>query len=144
PADASAAGSLRRLIPMKSAERERTLAEKSEDQTKFIQAKLREYDTLAPQEREHRLRLLQLHWHLAPLMRLAPTERGERLALVPAEDRKIVVDRLAQWDRLPADIQKDVLSNLSVMRLSDRLDASTPIQREVVLQTFSPEQRRKL
>ena len=50
--------------------------------------------------------MLQLRCDLIPLMHLLPTNRTARLAAIPEDDRKLVEDRLREWDILPPDLRK--------------------------------------
>ena len=101
----------RQLLAMPPAERNRSLTNRSPEVRARIQAKVREYLALTPDDRELRLRATELRWYLTPLFRAAPPERATRLAQVPDELRGIVESRLAQWDLLPPPLQKEFLDN---------------------------------
>lgn len=101
----------RQLLALGPAERVQELAEKPEHMRKFLMDRLKEYDALTPEERELRLRVTDLRWYLRPLMDVAVTNRVERLAKIPERDRKLVEERLVLWDKLPADLQKEVLEH---------------------------------
>jgi len=106
----------RKLLAMKPAERETILATRTEQQRAVLQEKLREYESLPAAEREARLCSLQLRLYLRPLLELSPSNRVERLGVVPQPDRRLVEERLHFWDALPAEIQKDFLTNEWVLR----------------------------
>ena len=134
----------RGLLGMKPAERERVLARQSSEQKKILLAKFQEYEAMPPDERELRLRHTQLRWYLLDLMKLAPIERVGRLASMPAEDRASVQDRLRQWDDIPPHLQKQFLESENAIGLFLRLQASTPKQRKSIMESFPPEQRKKM
>jgi hypothetical protein len=106
----------RQILAMSAPDREKLLAGKAPAQRQSLEAKLREYEALAPEEREARLRALQLRWYLLPLMKMPPGNRPERLAAIPESDRKLIVERLGLWDKLPEDLQKEVLENEAIIR----------------------------
>jgi len=105
----------RELLAMKTGDRERTLANRSPEIRKRILAKLQEYEAMKPEDRELRLRMTDLRWHLLRLMALPPAERAQQLALLPEADRKPAGDRLQQWDRLTADEQGEILKYEATM-----------------------------
>lgn len=141
PMPKSATEVFRDLLAMTDADRERMLAARSPDQSRFIRAKIQEYLDLSPVEREKRLRLLDLRGHLLPLMHTRPTDRATLFSLVPAADRAAVLDRLREWDKLSADDQREFLEHEGVMSYMVRLEATTPEQRDTLLRDFSPERR---
>src|SRR2546425_402917 len=98
----------RELLALSSTELDRALASIAEPARTRLQAKLQEYAVLAPDQREARLRAIELRWYLAPLMRTIPTSRVAQLALVPDEYRTMVEERLKLWDLLKPEIQKQI------------------------------------
>src|SRR5438105_3925359 len=101
----------RELLAMSPAELEIALARTPEPNRKVLQAKLREYTALPPEEREASLRATELRWYLRPLMEKAPTNRTAQVASIPAEYRALVEERLKQWDAMSPETQKEVLEN---------------------------------
>ena len=101
----------RQLLAESPAERFNALTNRTPEARARIMAKVQEYQALDPDERELRLRATELRWYLTPLFRLAPAERGPRLAQVPDDLRELVKSRLTQWDMLPSPIQKEFLDN---------------------------------
>src|SRR5262245_28343087 len=97
PSPKSPIESFRNLLKMDETARQKLLAEKSPQYRQNLEAKLKEYLVLPPDERELRLKLVELRWYLTPLMRLPPSQRAASLALVPAADRPLIEDRLKQW-----------------------------------------------
>lgn len=107
----------RELLEAKPDQREKLLEGKTPQHRAVLENGLRKYEALSPEERELRLRTMELRYHVTSLLRVAPSNRVERLKLVPEKDRLLVEDRLKYWDRLsPAD-QKDALENERVTRV---------------------------
>ncbi|MBI5774012.1 MAG: DUF3106 domain-containing protein [Verrucomicrobia bacterium] len=117
----------RELLALAPDARAKALAVHPDHFRKTIAAKLAEYEALAPDERELRLQSTQLRWHLLPLMRMPPASRAARLAEISATDRPLVEERLALWDKLPADLQRDVLANETALLYLLRADAKPPL-----------------
>lgn len=101
----------RDLLAMTPRERANTLTNRPPEIRARILAKVREYQTLDPDERELRLRATELRWYLTPLLRLPPAERDARLAQMPADLRGLVQTRLDQWNVLPMPLQQEFLTN---------------------------------
>src|SRR5215207_7898091 len=64
PTAKSPVDSFRELLDMKPAERTNALAKKSEKYRKVIEERLGEFDALPLDQRQARLRLMQLRWEL--------------------------------------------------------------------------------
>jgi hypothetical protein len=101
----------RQLLAMTPAERIRSLTNRPPETRARIQAKVREYLVLAPDDRELRLRATELRWYLTPMFRAEPEERATRVSQVPEDLREIVKSRLTQWDLLPPPLQKEFLDS---------------------------------
>lgn len=97
-------------------ERQKELAHRPKSR-EFLEAKLKEFEALREDERENRLRTLELQWYLRPLMRIAATNRAQQLRAIPERDRELVERRLKLWDQLPADEQRDVLESELAVRI---------------------------
>src|ERR1051325_821890 len=134
----------RDLLAKSAAEREEVLVTKPAHYRKYLADKLAEYEALAPDQRELRLRMLQLKWHLLPLLHLPSVERAAQLARLTEDDRKLVTERLDEWDKLPPAAQKDLLDNQYTIDYFARLAASPPGQRLALLDRLSPEHRARL
>ena len=106
----------RELLAMKSAERQQALTNRAPEAQKLILAKVREYEAMRPNLRELRLRLTELHFYLLPLMRVPPEAQAAQLANIPDEDRKLVEERLREWDKLSPATQKELLDNYATIR----------------------------
>lgn len=99
----------RQLLPMTLEERQTALERYSPKTREFVSAKLKEYESLPPDDRENRLRTLEMRWHLLPLMSVAPSNRVLRIQALPERDRPLIEERLRLWDRLSPELQRDVL-----------------------------------
>lgn len=124
PADGQAqrnpVAAFRILLAMRSDARATELAAKPARLREVLTTRLREYDTLTPAEREARLRATELHFHLNPLLTIIPATRAAQLAAVPESFRPLVEERLAAWDKLPAEIQREVLTNERLLKAMTR------------------------
>jgi hypothetical protein len=140
----SPADTFRELLAMPPAARKQALGEKSDHYRKYLEGRLKEYEQLSLQERELRLRMVDLRWHLLPLMQMPPEQRAERLAAVPEEDRPLVAARLQAWDQLNAEVQKELLENQRALDYFARLEGTTPAQKETILGAFSEDRRARL
>lgn len=146
PATESPVEFFRKLLSMPPAERETALAGKSAKHRETLQAKLAEYESLMPAEREARLQRLQLPAYLLPLMQMNPGARSNRLDRVPERDRLLVKTRLAEWDRLGPEQQREILGNRGALQYFFR-PAETPtpvIQNANLLAIYPPGLKAKL
>lgn len=134
----------RELLAMTPGERRQSLTNRPPEVQKKLLAKLREYESLKPDEREVRLRTTELQWYLQPLMSLPATNRGPRLAMIPEEQRKVVEERLARWDLLPPGMQEEMLNNEMTARYFTQLESATDEEKQKMLGQMSPERRAKL
>jgi hypothetical protein len=110
----------RNLLLMQTDARTRELAAKPARLREVLTTRLREYDTLTPAEREARLRATELRFYLNPLLTTIPATRDPQLATVPERLRPLVEERLAAWDKLPAEIQREVLTNERLLQAMTR------------------------
>lgn len=108
------------LLAMRSDARMTELAAKPARQREVLTSRLREYDALTPAEREARLRATELHYYLRPLLGAPTAERAVRLAGAPEQFRRQVEERLAAWDKLPAEIQREILANERLLQAMTR------------------------
>ena len=102
---------------MEPAERQKEFVNRPKTR-EFLEAKLKEFQTLPPEERENRLRTLELQWYLRPLMRTSPTNRT--LKAIPERDRPLVEARLKLWDQLSNDEKRDMLESELAVRVLSR------------------------
>jgi hypothetical protein len=99
----------RELLLMDETERAERLAERAPADQKAIVAKLQEYESLTPEDRELRLKTTQLHWYMLQFMHAPATNRPAILDSIPEADRAMVEDRMNQWTILPPTVQAEVL-----------------------------------
>ena len=134
----------RELLAMNAAERKQALTNRSPEGQKLILAKVREYESLQPDERELRLRVTELRWCLLPLMTAPATNRPAELAAIPIRDRKLVEDRLQEWDKLSPEVQKELLANQATIAYITDIEGRTPEQRRQMLESIPPARRNAL
>ena len=134
----------RELLAMDETAREKFLTGREPAARDRILAKLREYEELPADERELRLRVTELQWHLRPLLPLPPANRGAALARVPADLRLLVEARLEQWTLLPPDLQQELLENDRDLQLYLQLAASSPAQQKKILDRFPANRREQV
>jgi hypothetical protein len=120
PAPRNPVAAFRILLAMRSDARANELAAKPARVREVLTTRLREYDTLTAAEREARLRATELHYYLNPLLNTIPATRATQFAAVPASFRPLVEERLAAWDKLPAEIQREILTNERLLRAMTR------------------------
>ena len=101
----------RKLIGAKPGERENLLAGKEPQLRKVLENYALKYEALPAEERELRLRHMELRYRLTPLLQTASSNRTERLKFVPDRDRPLIEDRLKYWDGLSAEQQMKLWNN---------------------------------
>jgi len=101
----------RHLLAMSPKQREDYLTNRPPQMRARILAKVHEYESLSPDDRELRLRATELRWYLMPLLQTSPVNRDAGLARVPADLREIVKSRLGEWDILPPTLKEEFLEN---------------------------------
>ncbi|MSU27842.1 MAG: DUF3106 domain-containing protein [Pedosphaera sp.] len=99
----------RGLLAMRTDARATELSTQPERLRAVLTTRLRDYDALPAVEREGRLRATELRYFLNPLLMTLPATRATQLATVPESFRSLVEERLAAWDKLPAEIQREIL-----------------------------------
>lgn len=147
PSAGSPVAEFRRLLALSPSQREAELAAMPAERQKLAEAlrsKLGEYGALPAGEREARLRVLDLRWYLAPLMRLAPDQRGPRIAGIPEDLRDLVEERLQQWDALPPSLRAELLENEVIARQFLSLAATPAPERQSTMARLTAEQRQQL
>jgi hypothetical protein len=117
--------SFRALLDMPAGERRRFIATRNTNAQERLEQKIREYESLSPEERRLRLKATELRWYLQPLMHAPATNRPAQLALIPENMREMVADRLQQWDRIPAPVQRMFLTNQQAVGYLTRVAAPT-------------------
>ncbi len=116
----------RTLLAMSPQERQSFLASRSPEAQKLILAKIREYTSLTPEQRELRLRVTELRWYLLPLLNVPATNRLDQLNSVPPEIRGLIQERLEHWDKLSPSAQKQMLENESIVSFYSEQAAPRP------------------
>jgi hypothetical protein len=134
----------RELLAMTPDERGEYLARHSPEKRKRIEAKLEEYTSLRPDERELRLQATELHWYLYPLLNMSLTNRAERLGKIPPDMRKLVEARLQIWEILPPPLTQELVENEQVARIFAQSQQVTPEQLEKILAGIPPWRRKEL
>lgn len=105
----------RSWLDLPEEQRATVLASRSPKSRQLLDAKLREYSGLPLAERERRLKVMDIHWHLKPVLETAATNRAQALAKVPARMKPVVQDRVERWEKLPPHVKEDVLTNETAM-----------------------------
>ena len=169
PAMRSPVDSFRALLVLPAAERKDQIATRSAEVQKKLVEKIREYQSLTPDERELRLKTTELRWYLKPLMSSPATNRAAQLSLIPESLRQMVANRIEQWDKLAPAVQQVILTNQHgtdyVARVStvppppplpgekiraamksrfDKMFELTASEKEKVLATLSDAERRQM
>lgn len=131
----------RELLAADDARREQLLTGKTPEYRKVIESGLRNYLAMEPEERELRLRTMELRFHLTSLFRTPLSNRVERLKSVPERDRPLVEQRLKIWDRLSPTDQRQALEDERMMRIIGSYGGS---HREIPLTGSSSNQVRQI
>ena len=134
----------RELLAMNAAERNQALTNRPPESRAQILAKVREYESLKPNERELRLHVTELRWYLRPLMTTALTNRTALLAMIPEPSRELVEERLRDWDQVPPDVQKELLGLEPTLQYFAEIEGRTDQQRLDMIKSISPARRKML
>jgi hypothetical protein len=134
----------RELLAMSPVEQRRALTNRSPEGQKLILDKVREYQSMAADERELRLRVTELRWYLVPLMTAPATNRAAQLAMLADRDRQLVEDRLQEWDNLSPDEQKELLGIEPTLQYMAEIEGLSDQRRREILKTISPARREML
>ena len=106
----------RELLAATPEAREKLLADRNPHYRAVLESGLRRYEAYPPEERELRLRSMELRYHVTSLLREPLRNRAERLKQVPENDRPLVEERLKYWDQLSPAEQKEALENERMTR----------------------------
>src|ERR1044071_1392 len=124
----------REMLAQNPSERAEFLSKRTPESRALILAKLREYESLSPEESALRLEVTELRWYLLPLMKMPQGTREQQVDTIPSTVRTLVQERLQRWDRLPVEAQKQVLENEDVrqyyfecaVKTGDEVAAASP------------------
>ena len=106
----------RQLLAADVGEREKLLALRPVEQREQFRQALRDYDSLAPAERERRLQALELRFQLTYLIPLAAEVRTQAVARLPAASQPLVRDGLDYWNRSSPEVQKQLLASGQLLK----------------------------
>ena len=107
----------RQLLAASTVERGALLGGKSAEHRRVLEASLQTYDNLPADEREVRLRTMELRYHFNAVLRGPATNRTVRLQALPQLYREAVASRLNYWDGLPPDLQQQLQEHERVIRV---------------------------
>jgi len=142
--DRSPIAFFRELLAMDDDERDQALSKYTPERQAQILGKVREYEPLKPNDRELRLRATELCWYLRPLMAAPAADRARQLARISEPNRSLLEKRLSEWDKVPADLQKELLGLEPTLRYFTEIGGYSPLQRQQMLSSMSPAQRAML
>ncbi len=131
-----------RLLTGAGEDRDTILASKTDQQRKFLRTELSRLESMTPAVREVALISMRSRYYLLELVKLRPEVRQSAVDAIPEKDRQLVVEKLQRWDRLPQELQQEVLQNERTVRYVLQLDGLTSAERKKVLPTL-PESLRK-
>lgn len=131
----------RELLAATDRERESILARKPEVHRKHLEERLKEFGSMPIPEREVRLRMMELRWFLVPLFAMPASNRVERLATVPDSTRKLVDDRLKEWDALPGGLRQEMLQHGITLQYFAGLETVSPKEQVKLWNTMGRESR---
>ena len=153
PAPPSPVAYFRQLLAMTQKQRADSMTNRAPEARARIVDKVNEYLALAPDERELRLRATELRWYLTPLFQTTPAAREAVLGQVPDELRDLVKSRLARWDTLTPEMQKEFLDNDRTLHYFTRIEttnsaAANPGQQKIADEfnrffEFTPEETQR-
>src|SRR5687768_12316874 len=118
-------------------ERKVALAKRSEKSRQMLERKIEEYSALPAIERERRLSASEMQWYLTRLLHMPKSQRDRAMQRVPVPWQPMVMERLAQWDKMSAEVRKQALDHKLVVEY-----LSTPTnQQRAVLRSLNTQER---
>ncbi|MCI0534009.1 MAG: coiled-coil domain-containing protein 180 [Verrucomicrobiales bacterium] len=105
-----------RLLSLSAEERENELESKSDKERAFLRRELEKYDQMAKEDRETALQGLWVWYYVRELVKHPGEARANALNVIPETERKLVENRLLKWDKLPPDLQQEILANERTIR----------------------------
>lgn len=106
----------RELLAMTPQQERDALTNRTPEVRRQILAKIREYKSLKPNQRELKLLSTDLRWYMLNLMGTAPSNRVERMADMPTNILQLVTERLAAWDKLSPGDQAALMTNQATLQ----------------------------
>lgn len=134
----------RELLAMTEREREERLETYSQVKRDGLKAKIKEYESLTPEQCELRLLVTELHEYLQPLMTSPSTNRAAQIALLPTNIAPMVEVRLQHWDSLSPGQQNAVLENKSLLQHLTDFASINPMRQNQPPTNMTPAQRQAL
>ncbi len=134
----------RELLEMSDRDREERLASFSPQKREGLKAKIREYESLTPEQCELRLLVTELQEYLLPFMTSPATDRAAQIALLPTNIAPMVEVRLQHWDALSPAQQKAVLENKSLLQHLTDFASINPMRPNQAMTNMAPAQRQAL
>lgn len=127
PAPPSPVAVFRRVLRSSPEEQQAVLASRPPKHRAYLEAQLREFSRLSPAECEARLQLLELRFHLLPLLNSPASNRVDQIQAVPARYRAAVKDRLGAWDALSPTEREGLLDDHAAASWLCRSPAGQPV-----------------
>ncbi len=134
----------RELLGMSDRERDERLATYSPVKRDGLKAKIKEYESLTPEQCELRLLVTELQEYLLPLMTLPSTNRAAQISLLPTNLAPMVEVRLQHWDSLSPTQQNAVLENKSLLQHLTDFASINPMRQNQAATNMTPAQRQAL
>jgi hypothetical protein len=137
PMPPSPISEFRGWLAQSPSERKVALAKRPAKSRLILEQKIEEYSALPAAERQRRLAATELQWYLKPLLNMPKAKRDSAVQKIPAPWQPLVLERLAQWDKMPPDLQKQVLNHQLVVAY-----LSTPVsEQQAVLRSLTNAER---
>lgn len=134
----------RELLETNQQAREKILSEKPPEQRKLIEAKISEYQSLPPDQRQLRLFMTELRWYLITVLKTDATIREQVIEQIPLEYKNLIKERLVHWQKLPPDIQKELLENELALHFILRITNAPAPEQQKVLSSLNPQQQARI
>lgn len=109
--DSSPVEEFRKLLKMNEAELRANLATRTPTNRNELEKKLIEYAGYPETNRNQLLNALELRWYLRTLIDYPMNRRAATIEKAPADLREILEARLAVWDKMSTNAQKEILEN---------------------------------
>lgn len=134
----------REVLVMSAAEREDFLLIRPPGIREPLEAKIREYLAMPPDERELRLQATELRHYLLQVMSQPATNWPALLAQIPEPMRGLVKSRLDLWQLFPEPMRGELLENEQALRYFTQFAALNDLQRRQLLETLPADERARI